>query len=139
MHTVYVVGNALLENDSLPLRLLPKLRKALPELRFEELDPSEDFPEERELTIIDTVQEAEEAGRHPAAGPPRVRTLTELDRIVSAKPTSLHDFDLGLTLKLLKKAGRLDAVRIVCVPMGMPEDEAFAGVKKELARLCAQR
>ena len=122
MRTVHVAGNPLVPEDSLPLRLLPRLKKAFPAIDFQELAPSEELP--RELTLIDTVQ-----------GASGVRVLTELERIVSAKPVGLHDFDLGLTLKLLKKAGRLDSVIIICVPMTMTEEAAFAGVCAALQSL----
>ncbi len=124
MRTIFVCGNPLLAQDSLPLRLLPRLRKAFPAIDFSELDPSEEFPQERALTLIDTVERAD-----------GVCVLTDLDRIVSAKPASLHDFDLGLTLKLLKKAGKLDRATIICVPMGMDEEAAFAGVCAALREL----
>ena len=37
----------------------------------------------------------------------------------------MHDFDLGYSLKLLKKLGYIDSVKIFGVPMKIKEDEAF--------------
>ncbi len=42
MH-IFVFGNPLMERDSLPLQILPGLRKMFPSVEFVELDPSEDL------------------------------------------------------------------------------------------------
>ena len=38
---------------------------------------------------------------------------------------SLHDFDLGISLKLLKKIDLIDSVKIIGVPMKIGEDKAI--------------
>ncbi len=102
--------------DSTPLRLLSALRSRFPELEFKEFDPSENLEKEgRDLTIIDT-----------AEGIEKVTLFTDIDSIKVSKIYSLHDFDLGFSLKLLKKAGYLDSVRVFCVPMDIEEDDALA-------------
>jgi len=55
MKTIYVFGNPLVKEDSLPLKLIGKLRKEFPSLEFKEFDTVEDLTE-RELNIIDTVK-----------------------------------------------------------------------------------
>ena len=55
MKKIYVMGNLLVEQDSLPIKILPDLKKEIPNFNFIELDPSEDFPKQKTLTIIDTV------------------------------------------------------------------------------------
>ena len=42
---VLVLGNPLIPEDSLPLKLLPKLRKKFPRIEFVEFDPNEDIEE----------------------------------------------------------------------------------------------
>jgi hypothetical protein len=111
-----VFGNPLLDNDSLPLRLMGPLRKRFPSFEFREFDPSENLEREgRDLMIIDT-----------AEGIEKVTLLTDIDSIATSKIYSMHDFDLGFSLKLLKKAGYIDSARVFCVPMGIGEDLALS-------------
>ena len=58
---VYVAGNLLVKEDSLPLRLMPELQVRLPGVIFKELEPTEDMPE-GDLTIIDTVVGMKDVG-----------------------------------------------------------------------------
>lgn len=122
---VLVAGNPLLEYDSLPLKLLPKLKKAFPKIDFKEIDPSEDLQlEGKNLIIIDS-----------AEGIKDVVLLEDLDKILTNKIFSLHDFDLGITLKLLKKAGLIDSVKLICVPRKAKAKDVFPGVAKVLRKL----
>lgn len=114
-HKVLVFGNPMVGRDSMPLRLLDKLRNAFPELEFKEFDPNDNLEKEgRQLNIIDTV----EGIRH-------VTLITDIGSIRTAKIYSMHDFDLGYSLKLLKKMKYLDSVKIFGVPMKIKEDEAL--------------
>ncbi|MFA4873221.1 MAG: hypothetical protein WC659_04785 [Patescibacteria group bacterium] len=111
--TITVFGNPLLEEDSLPLRILPELQKRFPEITFEVKDPTEEcIPPENPWWIIDTVK-----------GIKDVSCFESLDAFAAALKTrsnvSLHDFDLGLHLLLLKKINPDLEVRIIGVP---PED-----------------
>ena len=52
---ILVFGNMLVEADSLPLRLMPKLEKLLPSVEFKEFDTAENLEDEgRDLIILDT-------------------------------------------------------------------------------------
>ena len=54
---VLVFGNLLLDNDSLPLRIIPKLHEKSPDVEFKEIDPTEDLENQgRNLMILDTVE-----------------------------------------------------------------------------------
>jgi len=118
--TIHVFGNPLLEQDSLPLKLLPKLKKEFPQIVFKEFDSVEDLQAEgRSLLIIDSVQ-----------GIKKVQLISNIDSIITEKIYSLHDFDLGQSLKLLKKMNMIDEVNIFGVPMKMKEQEAFSQLKK---------
>src|SRR3989344_6920703 len=112
---VYIVGNPLVKVDSLPFKLLPKLRKEFPEVRFEEADPTENFIPENDSIIIDTV-----------VGIDHVRLFTDLDEFVPFSSVSAHDYDLGLHLQLLKKLGKITSVSI----LGIPNDVNAQGKKK---------
>ena len=105
---IYVFGNPLVPEDSLPLRLLPQLRKQFPEIHFIMVDPNENFPPEGEqdLIILDTVK-----------GISEVTLLDYSDlALIEKSPISPHDYDLLLHLLLLKKMGRIDNVKIIGFP-----------------------
>lgn len=110
---IYVCGNPLVKEDSLPLRILPELQKKFPKINFIEFEPTEDLPKEENLIIIDTVINAKE-----------VMIIEDIDKFVQTKALSLHDFDLGLNLKLAKKLGKLKSVKIIGVPPGMSDETA---------------
>jgi len=100
---VLVFGNPFLENDSLPLKLLPKLRKTFPSIEFKEIDPTEDLDKQgRDLVILDTVE-----------GIDNVIELNSIEQLYANKVYTMHDFDLAYNLKLLKKIGKIDSVRII--------------------------
>ncbi|MBD3156519.1 hypothetical protein GF369_01695 [Candidatus Peregrinibacteria bacterium] len=125
MKTIYLVGNALVPEDALPLHIKEQLVKQFPNITFKEFDPTENLPEDSpELTMIDTVQ-----------GIDRVCVFREIDSFSSQKAYSMHDFDLGWQLKLYKKMGKVEKVTIIGIPMGMDENTAYAQVAKEIGRL----
>ena len=55
---IYIFGNPLVVEDSLPLDILPQLQKQFPDIHFSVVDPNENFPPEgeRNLIILDTVK-----------------------------------------------------------------------------------
>jgi hypothetical protein len=112
--TIFVFGNPDLPFDSLPLRLLPRLVKQFPDIAFEVKDPNEDWDVPEHLTVIDT-----------AAGITDVTVFDDLNSFSPAPRVSLHDFDALANMRLLQKIGKIKTVKIIAVPMGMPEDEAF--------------
>lgn len=122
--TVYVVGNPLVNEDSLPVRMLPLLRERFPDVSFVEFEPTEDLPDDREPVFLDTVSNAKE-----------VMVFRDLDRFVETKALSLHDFDLGLTLKLALKAGLIDRVTIIGVPPSLAVNVAVEEVGRVIASL----
>lgn len=126
---VLVFGNPLLAADSLPLRLLPRLRRKFPGIEFVEFDPNEGLEKEAEngtLTILDSVD-----------GVTKVSLFTEKDvgKLELCGRCSMHDFDLAWNLKLLKKLGLLKGVRIVGLPQKMEEKQALAGITSILSSL----
>ena len=83
-------------------------------MTFKEFDPNENLEHEgRDLNIIDAVE-----------GIDRVTLITDIDAIKQPKVVSMHDFDLGYSLKLLKKMGYIDSVRIFGVPMKIRKEDA---------------
>lgn len=121
---VYVSGNPLVKEDSLPFRMMNKLQRKFPHLEFTELDPTDNLPEKKTLHIIDTV-----------IGIDEVQMIKDIDKIVTGKVYSLHDFDLGFNLKLMKKTGKLRSVRIIGVPAHMKEEKAVKGVVDVISKM----
>ena len=118
---IYVVGNPLLSEDSIPLKLLPKLRKAFPREHFEEADPNENFIPEEGSIIIDTIQ-----------GIDNVRWFDNLAVFQTTNSVSPHDYDLGFHLLLLFKLKKIRAVRILGIPGGMTKEKALKQVTMAL-------
>lgn len=118
---VFVFGNPNIEEDSLPLRILPRLQKEFPNIVFETLDPNEEWEIPENLAIIDTV-----------VGIKDVTIFDSLDVFESAPRVSLHDFDAYANLRLLTKLGKIGSIKIIGVPSDMQENAAFEKVKSLL-------
>lgn len=119
---IYVCGNPLVPEDSLPLSILPDIRKKFPHITFLVFDPTEDLPKEKELIIIDTIINAKE-----------VLCIRNIDEFIVTKALSVHDFDLGMNLKLAKKMGWVEKVIIIGIPPG--EQEANEKTSRIIANL----
>lgn len=118
MIKIYLVGNELVEEDSLPIKIKSALAKLFPKVVFEEFDPTENLPEDsKHLILIDTVY-----------GLDKPQIFHDIDAFSSQKAYSMHDFDLGWQLKLYKKLKMIDEVSIIGIPMGMQEDIAIKAV-----------
>jgi Ni,Fe-hydrogenase maturation factor len=127
MKDVLVFGNVLVEQDNLPLKLIPRLSREFSDLNFVEMDPNEEIQVYgRELLILDTIQGIDDIKEF------EIREIEDFDKIEEMKVLSMHDFDLGFNLKLLKKMNLIDSVRIIGVPVGISERKGFEGVKRVL-------
>ncbi len=103
---IYLVGNLLVEEDSLPIKLKPQLQKAFPQIEFREYDPMEDLPQDTEdLVIIDTIE-----------GLTKPQVFDDIDAFASQTAYSMHDFDLGWSLKLYKKLRMFKTIKIIGIP-----------------------
>lgn len=117
---IYVVGNPLVVKDSLPLRLKPKLANKFPDIKFVEVDPTENFIPEEKSVIIDTV-----------VGIDKVILFNSLDDFVDSPKISPHDYDLGFHLKLLKKLKKINRVSII----GIPQKNSFKKTLSEVVEV----
>ena len=118
------MGNSMVKIDSLPIKILPLLKKTN-KAEFVEIDPSEDFkPKDKTMTIIDTV-----------IGIKDVMLINNIDKIELNNVCSLHDFDLGYNLKLMKKFGMIEKVNIIGVPPDINEKEAVSKINKIIKNL----
>ena len=120
-------GNLIVEQDSLALKLIPKLSEVFPEIEFKEFDPTENLEAEikqGKLTIIDVVE-----------GIDKPLVITNLNQIRQDKVYSMHDFDLGFNLKILEKIGKLKEIKIIGLPGDMEQEKALEEVKKRIKEL----
>ncbi len=124
---ITVFGNPDLEIDNLPIRLLPRLREAFPDVTFETEDPNNlDLPEivpGEEWLIMDAV-----------AGIREVTWLTIEDIATPTAHLTAHDYDLASYLLLAKKALGTLPIRILGIPMVMDEDVVLEQVEKCLVK-----
>lgn len=121
---IYILGNPTVKKDSFPFKILPELQEYFKKILFLQLDPTENFPEESHFICIDTILDIKE-----------VKVLNDIDKIQSHSSYSLHDFDLGFSLKLMKKLGRLKKITIIGIPPFGDEKEIINQVKKVIANL----
>jgi len=117
---ILVFGNPLVDKDSLSLKLMPLLQKEFPEIEFKEFDTAESLEKEgKKIIILDIVE-----------GIKKVSLMTNLENIQSDKIYSMHDFDLCITRKLLKKMKMVETVKILGIPVDYSEKKAFEELKK---------
>jgi hypothetical protein len=115
--TIFVFGNPDLPADSLPIRILPRLRKGFPTIDFRVVDPNEELEPAAQITVIDTVE-----------GINDVRLFDGLESFVSAPRGGVHDFDALAGLKMLQKLGQIRKISVIGIPSGMGEKEALIRV-----------
>jgi hypothetical protein len=112
---IWLIGNPDLEEDNLPLKLLPDLKKRLPGVSFVVKDPNDEWDDIPDpLIIIDTVQGIKE-----------VTVFTDLSQFQSTPHVTVHDFDLGMKLRWLQKLGKLPSFFIMGVPMNAPPQQTL--------------
>lgn len=125
---VLVFGNPLLEFDNLPLKLIPKLKKKFPKIKFIEFDPTENLENQgKDLIVLDTVK-----------GIKKTILINSIEQLSKNKIYFMHDFDLGYNLKILKKLGLINSVKIIGVPMEINKREAFNQIQSILRKCAAQ-
>lgn len=121
---IYCFGNPFLKDDRLPLELVPELQSEFPSIQFIYANSPDEIENESTVNIIDTVDGIE-----------KVELITEIDSICVNKNCSLHDFDLGMTLKIMKKMGSIKAVRIIGIPKKYTKKKALSEVKAMINEL----
>ncbi|MFC1646705.1 hypothetical protein ACFL1A_00330 [Patescibacteria group bacterium] len=117
--TIYLMGNPLVESDSIPLAFVDNLCKNFPEIDIKEIDPSENFIPEKGDIIIDTV-----------VGIDDITVFDEVDVFIGHKLITPHDYDLWLHLKLLKKLNKLPKIYVIGVPVINTKTTKFSKISK---------
>lgn len=119
--TVYYLGNPFVDKDRLPLKIIHSLRKVLPHFDFIHLDPTEEFATtNQELIIIDIV-----------IGITKVIKFNDLNQWTLSPRTTVHDFDLPVSLGLLQKLGKVKKVTII----GIPPKETGIKIVEEIVKI----
>lgn len=121
---IYLLGNSSIKEDSFPLKLLPFLSSAFQNISFIPLDPTENFPQESHLIIIDTLANAN-----------KILIIKDLAQIQPSPNYSLHDFDLKFQLSLLKKLNLLKDFTIIGIPNNLSQEQALKELKEIIASL----
>lgn len=124
---IYVFGNPLIEEDSLPIKLIPQLKKKFPKVQFIIADPNENFPptSEKNLIILDAVKGLKEPG---------ILDLDDLEK-TSNTPISPHDYDLLFHLLLLKKRKKLNKATVIGIPLLRGRTKVVRDIKKAISTL----
>ena len=124
--SVSVFGNPDLLSDSVPVRLVPKLREAFPQVRFVIEDPNEiDLPKQGKWVILDTVRGLEAV------------SWISVDDIARSRNGGMtaHDYDLSTLLLLAKKLDPSFEPNILGVPEGIAEQQVLPSIIRELVKV----
>ena len=115
MVKIYCFGNPNIKEDKAALKLADEFNDDV-ELKVKGYEfvkaTNPDFfinenYSDKEIVIIDAVK-----------GIDNIKIITDLDELKTTKTTTMHDFDLGNTLKLLKELGKIKDVTIIGLPYG---------------------
>lgn len=109
---IFIFGNEDLQMDSLPIKILPKLKEKFPEINFELVDPNEDWEVPEEVVVIDT-----------AVGIKDITIFDSLEKFSSPPRVGMHDFDALTNLRYLWKLGKIKKIKIIGIPPDMDESE----------------
>lgn len=132
---IFVLGNLDLKGDDIVMRLLPKLKKQFPKIKFKHIDPLEGFGENLICSISDDrrIYDKKESGGNEQIiiidaikGISKVKRFDDLAQFVSAhKRLTMHDFDLYDELILLQKLKKLPKIAIIGLPWGVSEKDIW--------------
>lgn len=123
---VSVFGNPDIVEDNLAVKLVPGLRKKFPKIEFLVEDPSEGLkpPKDGVWVILDV-----------AKGIDEVKVFSDLSKLETDRKTSLHDYDVATEIKLLRKIGKVEIVRIIAIPIGMKNEKALREIVNNLKKI----
>jgi len=113
MKKILVFGNPYLKQDNLAVRVGKKLKVKGFEVVYCS-NPDDLLNHDLSNSIILDV----------AQGISKTTFFTDIDSLEFSVIFSLHDFDLGFFLKLLKETGKLEKVNIIGLPVGYDEANA---------------
>ena len=102
---VYCFGNEFLEYDSLAKQIADEIKiEGIELLKCDSLE--EIFESKGDIVILDVVDKID-----------KVIEIDDVEKLDNEMVGSLHDFDLGFFLKLMKKMDQIKEVKIIGIPM----------------------
>ena len=121
---IFIFGNEDLPEDSLPLRILPKLSEKFSEIEFVVVDPNEEWDVPESIVVIDTT-----------VGVSDITIFDCLEKFSAPPRVGMHDFDALTNLRYLQKLGKIKTVKIIGVPSEMMESEATEKISQILKKM----
>jgi len=124
---VLCFGNEFVDIDRLPIILYKELKGKIPNVEFVNCEsPNEilDYSDYDKIFILDVVK-----------GIKHVSVIEDFDQLKDRKIFTLHDFDLGLFLKLISKVKKIKNLKIIGIPIDHDKNEAKTKVKKILIQI----
>lgn len=122
MKKIFVFGNPLLKRDNLALKVAKRLNGAIKGIKFEVAQSLDEVQEKGKLFIMDV-----------AVGVEKVQLVEGIEQLHTKQPISGHDFDLALELKLLRKIGKVEGLKIIAIPADYELQKAVREVKQILS------
>jgi len=127
---VFCFGNPDMVEDSIALELADELNESKDLEGFEFVKcRGPDFllnlsdEELEDIIILDAVK-----------GLKKIEVIEDLNKFKRTKTTTMHDFDLGTVLKLMKKTGQLKDVKIIGIPQEQDKKEAVKTIIRLLKK-----
>ncbi|MDO8740779.1 MAG: hypothetical protein Q7J54_04390 [Candidatus Woesearchaeota archaeon] len=118
MTAVLCFGNEFLENDSLAKKIADEIKlEGFEFIKTDNVDDILNYANSDELYILDVVENIR-----------KTVLIKNIDDLKSSKICTLHDFDLGFYLKLMKEIGKIKEIRII----GIPQEGNTEEIKKEV-------
>ena len=105
---ISVFGNPDLKEDNAGIKLIPWLKQKYPEAEIKIEDPVESLKPVDDWIIVDA-----------CAGINKITEFEDLDKFEAARRVSVHDYEVAMELKLLKKLGKIKKLKIIAVPMAI--------------------
>ncbi|MAG07875.1 hypothetical protein CMO89_00205 [Candidatus Woesearchaeota archaeon] len=123
MTTVLCFGNQFLKQDSLAKELADEIK--LKGVDFIKCDSLDAFLESKDknIFILDVVK-----------GIDKVINIKDIDQLKANKLFSLHDFDLGFFLKLMKRIGKIETANIIGIPQKGDKEKIKEDIIKVIQR-----
>ncbi len=122
MKTVLCFGNEYVKEDALAKELADELKiKGVTFLKCDSFDQVLDYPN-NDLFILDV-----------AKGIKKLTVVQDIDKLNTNNIISLHDFDLGYFLKLMKETGKITTITLLALPIGYNKKKAKEEIEEYFA------
>ncbi|NPA38231.1 MAG: hypothetical protein GXN99_00350 [Candidatus Nanohaloarchaeota archaeon] len=104
---IYVLGNPLLKEDDAALRIAKELEAELKDVEFVEFDPAEAVDEKKPV-FLDVSPDIDDVMIIDSSDDSHDFETSDL--------VTMHDYDLGVMLKLFREVGLLSEYVVIAVP-----------------------